>query len=96
MWFRVFYAIAAPPTVLFFLAIAFVFTINGLTFPGVLISTFALGIVGASLLVTPHVYSTIWVTELGLRWRRPFGLKTKKFRWDDIVTISRPRFGTPP
>lgn len=93
IWFRVVYAIAAPPTPLFFLAFAVAFIINGLTLPGALISTFALVTVAAGLLLIPHVYSTIWVTELGLRWRRPFRLRTKKFKWEDIVTIVRPRFG---
>ena len=95
IWFRVFYAILALPILLFFLAIAVVFNINSFTLPGVLTGVFALILAGFNLPAIPHLYSTIRVTELGLRWRRPFGLRTKTVRWDDIHTVSRPRFGIP-
>jgi hypothetical protein len=95
IWFRILYAIVALPTLLFFLAITVVFTINGLTLPRILTSAFVLFLAAVNFQAIPHLYSTIWVTEFGLRWRRPFRLRTKTLAWDDILTISRPRFGIP-
>ena len=94
-WFRVFYAIGAPLTLIFFLIIAVLFNLNGFTFPGVIIILFVLVTVGIALHATPHFYSMIWVTDYGLRWDRPLGLRDKEFKWDDILTVSRPRFGYP-
>jgi hypothetical protein len=51
-------------------------------------------IVGLGLWMTPIFYSTIVVTEAGLELKGLLGSK-RKFSWDEIVKVSRPRFGIP-
>ena len=91
-WFRVYCAVAVPPTLILLLFIAIVFNLNDFTFFGVIVILFVLAMFGIAAYATPHCYSTILVTDYGLRWDRPLGLGDKKFKWDDILTVSRPRF----
>ena len=94
-WFQIFYAIAALVSLPFFLFISFAYAHDGFIFPKILVSIFMLAMVGIILWAIPQFYSTICVTEFGVRSDRPFGLSQKKFKWDEIVTVSRPRFGIP-
>jgi len=94
-WFQILCAIAALINVPLFLFISFAYAHEGFIFPKILVSAFTLAIVVGAIWIIPLSYTTVYVTEFGVTSDRPFGLKQKRFRWDEILTVSRPRFGIP-
>jgi hypothetical protein len=93
-WFRVFYAIGAPLAVLLFVIVWLHYGRDAYTFSEAWKLLLFLAIVGLGLWTTPFFFSTILVTEAGLELKRLFG-STQRFSWDEIVQVSRPRFGIP-
>jgi hypothetical protein len=93
-WFRIFYGVGAPLTLLLFIIGWVHFSRNGFTSLELLKSALFLVIVGFGLYVSPVFYYSVVATEAGLQFNGVFGPK-QQFAWNEIATVSRPRLGIP-
>jgi len=93
-WFKTFYAIDLPVMLLLFTFVWIQFSRDGFTLSEILGSLFLLIIATLGLWLTPAFLSSITATESGLELHGLWGVR-RNFSWNDIVKVSRPRFGIP-
>jgi len=67
---------------------------NEITFFGILIGGFCVLILSSILWAAPIVFSTIYVTASGIHRRGLLGTR-QSFKWNEIKTVERSRFGIP-
>ncbi|MFQ5683978.1 MAG: hypothetical protein ACE5HC_11980 [Candidatus Binatia bacterium] len=93
-WFRVFYGIGAPITLLLFIITGVHFSRQGFTSSELALSVLFLAILGVGVWISPVFYRSVVAKEDELQIYGLFGLKLS-LTWDEIIKVSRPRFGIP-
>ena len=94
LWFRVMYGIGAPIVLVLVCVSLLKLSQQGFTGALLLKGGFLLCIVAVGIYVVPLFFSSVCANESGIELRVFTHIK-RRFTWNEIETVVRPRFGVP-